>query len=149
MIGEIRHESRFSRGLANHAKLGAYYTDVEHCMAMRKFLNFPQEEEVLCLEPSIGDGMAIKAATGKKTDDNIHIFGVDLSQEAVEKVSQDPLIDNVLRGDFTKDVNISQKVFSFIFQIHPIWRRMTKFGMRISFWNGSARCLKKTGFCSM
>ena len=54
MIGEIRHESRFSRGLANHAKLGAYYTDVEHCMAMRKFLNFPQEEEVLCLEPSIG-----------------------------------------------------------------------------------------------
>lgn len=145
MIGEIRHESRFSRGLANHAKLGAYYTDVEHCMAMRKFLNFPQEEEVLCLEPSIGDGMAIKAATGKKTDDNIHIFGVDLSQEAVEKVSQDPLIDNVLRGDFTKDVNISQKVFSFIFSNPPYMEADDKIRYEDKFLERFSTMLKKDG----
>lgn len=119
MAGEIRHESRFSRSLANHAKLGAYYTDVGHCMAMRRFLNFPREEEILCLEPSIGDGMAIKAVTGKEGGDNIHIFGVDISDEAVEKVSKDPLIDSVLRGDFVKDVNISQKAFSFIFSNPP------------------------------
>lgn len=83
---EIHHESSFSRSLANHAKLGAYYTDVEHCMAMGRFLQFPKEDEVLCLEPSIGDGNAIKAVTGKREGDNIHIFGVDLSREAVETV---------------------------------------------------------------
>lgn len=116
---EISHESGFSRSLRNHARLGAYYTDVGHCMAMHRFLNFPQEEEILCLEPSIGDGMAIKAVTGIEGGDSIHIFGVDISEVAVEKVSKDPLIENVLRGDFVKDVNISQKAFSFIFSNPP------------------------------
>lgn len=119
MLGEIRRESRFSRSVANHAKLGAYYTDVDHCMAMGRFLNFPMGEDVLCLEPSIGDGVAVKAVTGKKGGDNIHIFGIDISKEAVEKVSGDPLIEEVLRGDFVKDVNISQKAFSFIFSNPP------------------------------
>lgn len=119
MVGEINHESGFSRSLANHAKLGAYYTDMDHCLAMRKFLNFPQEEDVLCLEPSIGDGIAIKSCTGKKEGDNIHIYGVDLSKEAVEETRSDPLIEQVLQGDFIRDVNISQKVFSFIFSNPP------------------------------
>lgn len=145
MTGEIRHESRFSRSLANHAKLGAYYTDVEHCMAMRKFLNFPREEEVLCLEPAIGDGMAIKTVTGKRESDNIHIFGVDLSQEAVGKVSQDPLIDNVLRGDFTRDVNVSQKAFSFIFSNPPYMEADDQIRYEDKFLERFSPLLKKDG----
>jgi len=145
MSGEIRHESGFSRSLANHAKLGAYYTDVEHCMAMSKFLNFPQEEEILCLEPSIGDGMAIKAVTGKEEGDSIHIFGVDISEEAVKQVSGDPLIENVLRGDFVKDVNISQKVFSFIFSNPPYMAADDEIRYEDKFLERFSLLLKKDG----
>lgn len=145
MIGEIQHESEFSRTLANHAKMGAYYTDVAHCVAMGKFLNFPQEEEVLCLEPSIGDGMAVKAVTGKEEGDNIHIFSVDISEEAVEKVSQDPLIDNVLQGDFVKDVNISKKAFSFIFSNPPYMMADDKIRYEDKFLERFSPMLKKDG----
>lgn len=74
MVDGIQQESGFSRSLANHAKLGAYYTDVEHCRAMGKYLNFPHEEEVLCLEPSIGDGMAIRTVTGKEGGQHSYIW---------------------------------------------------------------------------
>lgn len=145
MFGEIRHESGFSRSLANHAKLGAYYTDTEHCMAMSRFLHFPQEEDVLCLEPSIGDGTAVKTVTSKRKGDNLHIFGIDISREAVEKVSVDPLIEEVLQGDFTKDVNISQKAFSFIFSNPPYMAADDKTRYEDKFLERFSPMLKKDG----
>lgn len=61
---KIKKQSEFSRARHNEAKMGAYYTDPGHCRRIGKFLEFP-EEEVCCLEPSIGDGEAVFAVTGK------------------------------------------------------------------------------------
>lgn len=119
MIGEESRESRFSRSLANHAKAGAYYTDPAHCKAMYRFLEFPKEEEATCLDPSIGDGKALKAACGKEEGDGKKLFGVDLSKEAVRTAGSDPLMEQVIEGDFVRDVIISQKSFSFIFSNPP------------------------------
>lgn len=118
MIGEEDREARFSRSVANHAKAGAYYTDPSHCEAMCRFLSFP-EEEVTCLDPSIGNGEALKAACGKKEGDQKRLFGVDVSKEAVSVAGSDPLTEQVIEGDFTRDVIISQKSFSFVFSNPP------------------------------
>ena len=60
----IRQQSTFSRTMDNMEKMGAYYTDIEHCIDISKQLKFP-ETEVSVLEPSIGDGSAVLAVTGK------------------------------------------------------------------------------------
>lgn len=119
MIGEESRESRFSRSLANHAKAGAYYTDPEHCRAMNRFLSFPKEEEATCLDPSIGDGEALKAACGKEDGDGKKLFGIDLSKEAVRTAGSDPLTEQVIEGDFLRDAIVSQKSFSFVFSNPP------------------------------
>ena len=62
---EVKKQSRFTRLKYNEAKMGAYYTDPQHCRYISRFLQFPEEDEVCCLEPSIGDGKAILTVTGK------------------------------------------------------------------------------------
>ena len=66
-MDNIKKQSEFSRTKANEAKMGAYYTDVGHCVSIGRFLQFP-EDEVCCLEPSIGDGKAVLAVTGKDNE---------------------------------------------------------------------------------
>ena len=56
----------FSRTVANEARLGAYYTDVSHCRSMSGLFKFPEGEKVCVLEPSIGDGAAAIAVTGRE-----------------------------------------------------------------------------------
>lgn len=115
---DMTRESDFSRSLANHAKLGAYYTDLAHCEAISRFLQFP-EEDVLCLEPSIGDGKAIKTCTGKTEGDSKHIYGVEINQKTCRELNEDPLLDGLLCADFLHGVTISPSVFSFCFSNPP------------------------------
>ena len=119
MESNTQRVSDFSRSLNNQAKLGAYYTDVEHCRALSHFFQFPEDEEVVCLEPSIGDGAAIKACIGKVEGDNKHIFGVELNRQTSEETKKDKLIDQVLTADFLYGTTISHSSATFVFSNPP------------------------------
>ncbi len=117
---KIKKQSEFSRARHNEAKMGAYYTDSGHCRRIGKFLEFP-EEEVCCLEPSIGDGEAVFAVTGKpaKGTENIKVFGVELNGETYSEVSRRSGVFLCLKADFLNDVIISHHSFSFVFMNPP------------------------------
>jgi len=114
----VRNNS-FSRTSANESKLGAYYTDVSHCKSMFSILKFPENEEVCCLEPSIGNGAAIKAVTGAEENPDIKLFGVELNQEVAIATKEDPHIEDCLFADFLSGVKISNNKFSFCFGNPP------------------------------
>lgn len=120
-MDRIKKQSDFSRTKANDAKMGAYYTDVGHCASIGRFLQFPEDGEVCCLEPSIGDGKAVLAVTGKDREErpNIKIFGVELNEDTHRDVSRNKDIHICLKADFTTDVTISQSSFSFLFMNPP------------------------------
>lgn len=107
-------QNSFSRSLANDAKAGAYYTDVEMCKSISTFFSFP-EDEVCCLEPSIGDGAAIKAVTADCT--NARIFGVELQTKVAEKTRES--IEACLDADFLNGIRVSHSVFTFCFSNPP------------------------------
>ena len=88
-MNKVTKQSEFSRTKYNEAKMGAYYTDTDHCEWISKILDFPNEE-VCCLEPSIGNAEAILAVTGKNKEErkNIKIFGVELNGDAYVEVRQ-------------------------------------------------------------
>lgn len=117
---KIKKQTEFSRTRYNEAKMGAYYTDLDHCRRIFKFLEFP-EEEVCCLEPSIGDGEAVLAVTGKdvKGAENIKVFGVELNDETYREVSKRSDVFMCLKADFLNDVIISHHSFSFVFMNPP------------------------------
>lgn len=46
MEEQVRKQNMFYQTRANQAKLGAYYTDQEHCFYISKLLSFPENEEV-------------------------------------------------------------------------------------------------------
>ena len=108
----------FSRTTANEAKMGAYYTDARHCEVIGELFNFP-EDEVCVLEPSIGDGTAVKAVTRPDLNDKVKIFGVELNDAVAKQTKEDQLIEDVLSADFTNGVNIRNNVFSFCFGNPP------------------------------
>lgn len=115
----IKKQNEFFQSKMNEAKLGAYYTDADHCRWISSFLEFP-EEEVCCIEPSIGDAKAILTVTGKtQVDSNIHIYGVELNKESADCVKENPLVDQCLQADFLTDVLITQQSFSFAFVNPP------------------------------
>lgn len=115
---QIRKQNQFSQVRENQAKLGAYYTDQNHCRWIAGILQFP-EEEVCCLEPAIGDASAVLTVTEKRQNTKIHIFGVDLNEQTADIVSRNPEVDECLWGDFLTDVIIKQKAFSFCFSNPP------------------------------
>lgn len=119
-MGKITKQSEFSRVKANEAKMGAYYTDPEHCRFIGRFFEFPQDE-VCCLEPSIGDGKAVIAVTGKDKEEksNIKIFGVEINENTYMDVSRNKNIHNCIWADFLNDVIISHGSFSFLFMNPP------------------------------
>ncbi len=118
---EVKKQSSFTRQKYNEAKMGAYYTDPQHCRYISRFLQFPEEDEVCCLEPSIGDGKAILTATGKigENGKNLKIYGVELNDDTYQAVKDTEGIDQCLKADFLNDTIISHNAFSFIFMNPP------------------------------
>lgn len=116
----IRQQSTFSRTMDNMVKMGAYFTDIEHCLDIGKQLKFP-ETEVSVLEPSIGDGSAVLAVTGKSetTHENVKIFGVELNEISAKECQENPLLEEVLEADFLEGVRIKNNVFSLVFGNPP------------------------------
>lgn len=139
----IERESSFSRTLNNHAKLGAYYTDVAHCTAIAGLLEFPAED-VLCLEPSVGNAEAIIAATRKTVGDNKHIYAVEIDQETVKKTAENELVEGLLCADFLTGVNISPNSFSFCFS-NPPYMKQDGIRMEDRFLDRITNFLKKGG----
>lgn len=110
--------NQFSRVASNLEKMGAYFTDVEHCLSLSKYLDFSEAEEVCCLEPSIGDGSAILATTSGGKE-KCKIFGVELNDSTFDTIKDVPDFTEVLKADFLKDVVIKNGAFSFMFGNPP------------------------------
>ncbi len=104
--------------LMNESKCGAYYTETNHCSIIGELLKFP-DDEVCVLEPSIGDGSAVKAVTKKEARENVKIFGVELRDVAANEVRKDPLIEECLCADFTNGVTIKNNAFTLCFGNPP------------------------------
>lgn len=115
MENNIFRQSSFSRTIINEAKMGAYYTDAEHCRRIGRLLDFP--EEFIALEPSIGDGSAI-AATLEEATVMPKIYGVELNQNTYEEIKDDERF-YVLPADFLTGVVVSNRVFSYCFSNPP------------------------------
>ena len=114
----------FTRTTANEAKMGAYYTDVSHCKSISELFMFPksQEGEVCVLEPSIGDGNAVRTVLGLRedeTDSNMKVFGVELNQEVCAETREKAFIEECVNADFLTNVKISNNAFSFVFSNPP------------------------------
>ena len=131
-MGGITKQSEFSRIKYNQAKMGSYYTELEHCRWISRFLEFP-DDEVCCLEPAIGNAEAVFAVTGKEKEErkNVKIFGVELNEDTYGVVSGNPGVDFCLKADFLNDVIISQKVFSFVFMNPPYGKKGMGNAMRL------------------
>lgn len=111
-------ESRFSRNIANVAKLGAYYTDADHCRRIGMLFDFEAAEEINVLEPSVGDGSALLAVTGGRK--NLNLYAVELNRTTFEThLKNNEKFAAVLNEDFLGGVKISNGVFSFCFANPP------------------------------
>lgn len=111
-------ENSFFQSAQNVKKLGAYYTDLDHCRRIGKLFNFDAAEEICVLEPSMGDGQAVLTVTGKR--ENCKIFGVEINKSTYEeKLKDNPSFAAVVREDFLKGVKISNNKFSFCFANPP------------------------------
>lgn len=119
-MSSITEQSEFGPVKYNQAKMGTHYTDLEHCRWISRFLDFP-EDEVCCLEPSIGNAEAVLTVTGKNLAEreNIKIFGVELNKDMCDEVCEKPGVSLCLKADFLNDVIISQNSFSFAFMNPP------------------------------
>lgn len=115
-MDDISKQSLFSRSLLNEGKAGAYYTDPEHCKWIGEMFQFPTEE-VCCLEPSIGNAVAIKNVT--QAAENTKIFGVELNSDTVRQLQQQQEDIQLLEADFLNGVKISHNSFSFCFSNPP------------------------------
>lgn len=109
----IKKQSNFSRSLMNEKKMGAYYTDLEHCKWIGRFLNFPQDKEVCALEPSIGDAKAILTTIGD-AQKNVKIYGIEINKKTYEVTKKNTSL-TVLNADFLNGVKISNHSFSYVF----------------------------------
>ncbi len=119
---DMVRQNSFSRSLANDSKAGAYYTNVEMCNSISTFFSFPEKEDVCALEPSIGDGAAIKAVMSNCS--NAYIFGVELQTEVARKARES--IEACLDADFLSGVRISHAAFSFCFSNPPYGEDVAK-----------------------
>lgn len=120
-MSKIKTQSGFSRVRYNEAKMGAYYTNLDHCKWISHFLEFPGESEVCCLEPSVGDALSVLTVTGKDQEEreNIKIFAVELNESTYNEVCEQERVYQCLKADFLNDVLISHHSFSFGFMNPP------------------------------
>lgn len=119
MEERIRKQSSFYQSRVNQAKLGAYYTDLEHCKWISGLLEFPAEKEVCCLEPSIGDASAVIRVTEREVNRKVLIFGVEINRITASLVMENPLVEDCICGNFLTDVIINKNAFSFCFANPP------------------------------
>lgn len=126
MEEKIKKQCGYRQSLENEAVLGAYYTDLEHCRWIRNLLEFPDDSEVCCIDPSIGDASAILTVTGKnKNKENIKVFGVEINRNTWKGVMENEEIEDCLAADFLSGVLISHKAFSFAF-VNPPYGELEK-----------------------
>lgn len=107
----------FAQKNANEAKLGAYYTDLEHCASISKMLVFEDGKNYCALDPTIGDASALSMVTRNAT--NKKMFGIELNDATYENLVAAGTCEQVLRGDFMEDVEIAPRAFSMIFANPP------------------------------
>lgn len=119
MEQHVKKQNSFFQTRMNQAKLGAYYTDPAHCQWIAGLLEFPEDEEVCGLEPAIGDGNAIITVTGRRENEHIHIFGVELNEASADLAMSNPLIEECIYGNFLTDAIITKGAFSFCFANPP------------------------------
>jgi|GEM_PF-1518069 len=124
-----RGTNQFAQKRSNEAKLGAYYTDPEHCARIRNLFRFSDEEETCVLEPSMGDGVAVREATGAEENPRIRIFGVEINADVAEQQQKNPLYETVLKADFLRDVFITNSSFSFVFGNPPYMEEADLYGV--------------------
>ena len=109
-------ENDFSRTMYNEAKLGAYYTDTEHCKSLRPLFNWTGSFNAI--DPSIGDGAALIETVGKGNE-LANLYGVELNDKTVEETRENPYIKALVQGDFTTDLLCTKNVFDFVFTNPP------------------------------
>lgn len=116
-LGDIRYrKNNFSRNMANESKMGAYYTDLSHAKSIGEMLIFPEDDEVCCLEPSIGDGEAVLEVV---KHGNVKVFGVELNNTVAQQTEKKQGITACLRADFLSGVVIKHNAFSLCFGNPP------------------------------
>ena len=118
---EIKKESSFSRSLANLEKMGAYYTDVGMCKRIGRMFK-RSNGRLFVLEPSIGDGSAVRAVMSEITGEgeNMRLFGVELDEKTAYKVKAESKEgDMILHTDFLRGLMCSSNVFGFCFANPP------------------------------
>lgn len=125
-----RGANQFHQKKANEAKLGAYYTDPVHCTWLSSLFSFSTEEETSVLEPSVGDGTAVKLVTDAENNPKIRIFADEINKAVAEELEKDPCFEVVLAADFKSEVFISNNVFSFCFGNPPYMEEMDFDGYR-------------------
>lgn len=106
--------NNFSRNAGNDARMGAFYTNAEHCERIGRLFKWP-DEEVCCLEPAVGDGIAIDKVT--QATPNKKIFAVELNKDTYTEIKDK--YDYVLNADFLTGVKITNRVFSFCYSNPP------------------------------
>lgn len=114
---EIYKENAFFQAATNVKKLGAYYTDPDHCRRIGGLFDFDSASEICVLEPSIGDGTAVYTVTGGRK--HCHIYGVELNEDTCRPLKDDPRFSGILNEDFLSGVKISHGAFSFCFANPP------------------------------
>lgn len=134
-------ESNFSRNVANLSKAGAYYTDLGQCERMSHMFSWP-DEEVCILEPSAGDGSAVKMVT--KNAKNRKIFAVELDKDAANALHADKEIMATINADFF-DCKISNKAFSFVFSNPPYIEGLEIGRMEVAFLKKMTKYIKFGG----
>lgn len=111
-----KKQNGFFQSLANEAKLGAYYTDLKHSKRIGRLFSIP--EKVFLLEPSIGNGSAVKAfLSGCADGEKAEIYGVEIDCEVA--VGTKAEIPYTICADFLEGVVIAHRVFSLIFANPP------------------------------
>lgn len=103
----------------NHAKAGAFYTDLSHCRRIAAQLKIDDDKTIYALDPSIGDAGAILTALDKKDHPNLKVYGCELQRNAAEETSKNPLIETCLCGDYLTDLRVSHGGFDVVFANPP------------------------------
>lgn len=119
-MSQISKTSLFSRSVSNEEKLGAYYTDQEHCKRIGYLFDYPEEEEVSVLETCIGDASAVLSFLGKSdTEDLRKVFGVELNMKVAEDTKMNALVDYMISSDFLMGIKVSHGSFGCCFSNPP------------------------------
>lgn len=136
--------SSFDRVMFNDKKMGEYFTNHNDAMLLGNFFKFPDGEQVCCLDPSCGDGMALKLVTKSFTNDNIVKFGVELDKDNYEEAK--PNVKYVIQADFMQEVRITREVFSFCYMNPPYGESLMRERYEKIFFKKVDTYIKKGGF---